>query len=76
VDFTWLDSYLKECRRLREQEEELMKDVKGWELGTYWGEPVFFTRPKNEWHDLINNEYYAHSSYYMQRWSNNFFKWF
>jgi len=34
---------LKEIRRLRDVEEDLMKDVPGWEVGTYFGHPIFKT---------------------------------
>jgi len=74
--FDHLPRYLKECRRIREEEEQVMKDVKGWEVGTYFGEPIYKTRPKDEWHDVQVNEMYAHSPYLSQRWATNFYKWF
>ncbi|XP_050521802.1 NADH dehydrogenase [ubiquinone] 1 alpha subcomplex subunit 13 [Daktulosphaira vitifoliae] len=52
--------YLKQLRRNREAEEELMKNVKGWKTGTLYGEPVY----KTVGDKLIPpsyNEYYMHS---------------
>ena len=53
--------FLKQLRKNRDEENELMKDVPGWETGTLWGEPVY--------HNLVNRfpwvnpeEYYAHVS--------------
>ena len=37
--------YLKQLRKNREAEAELMKDVEGWEVGTYFGQPVYRTLP-------------------------------
>lgn len=68
--------YLKRCRLLREEEEELMKDVPGWIVGTYWGEPIYHTRPKDEWHDISDMEYFAHSPNYKFQFHNNFYKYF
>lgn len=33
--------FLKRLRQNRDEENELMKGVAGWETGTLWGEPVF-----------------------------------
>ncbi|XP_059176647.1 NADH dehydrogenase [ubiquinone] 1 alpha subcomplex subunit 13-like [Physella acuta] len=33
--------FLKLLRRNRDEENELMKNVKGWKTGTLWGEPVY-----------------------------------
>jgi len=68
--------YLKRCRRLREEEEELMKGVPGWVVGTYWGEPIYHTRPENEWHDILPSEYFSHSANYHYRLAFNFWKYF
>ncbi len=35
---------LKDARRIRDEEEELMKDVPGWQTGTYYGTPIFKTQ--------------------------------
>ncbi|ODN01726.1 NADH dehydrogenase [ubiquinone] 1 alpha subcomplex subunit 13 [Orchesella cincta] len=67
--------YLKRMRSLRDEEEELMKGVPGWVVGTYWGEPIYHTRPENEWHDITPTEYLAHSPHYKQQYMVNFYKW-
>ncbi|XP_041980744.1 NADH dehydrogenase [ubiquinone] 1 alpha subcomplex subunit 13 [Aricia agestis] len=54
--------YLKQLRRNRDAEAELMKDVPGWEVGTYYGEPVYKNLPKDTLVDPIFHEYYVHSS--------------
>eukprot|EP00088_Acartia_fossae_P050532 TRINITY_DN56622_c0_g1_i1.p1 TRINITY_DN56622_c0_g1~~TRINITY_DN56622_c0_g1_i1.p1 ORF type:complete len:152 (+),score=13.69 TRINITY_DN56622_c0_g1_i1:49-504(+) len=54
--------YLKQCRRNRDHEAELMKDVEGWEVGTWYGHPVFKTTG-DKWVDPDVNEYYVHCSY-------------
>lgn len=40
--------FLKQMRRNRDEEAKLMKNVPGWKVGTFYGEPVFKTLPKNE----------------------------
>ena len=40
--------YLKQLRKNRDKEADLMKDVAGWEVGTYFGTPVFRTLPKDQ----------------------------
>lgn len=52
--------YLKQIRRNRDEEAKLMANVPGWEVGTWFGEPVFKTVPKNEWVDPSFNEFYCH----------------
>ena len=41
-------AYVKSVHRIRDAEEDLMKDVPGWETGTWWGEPVYKTIPDGE----------------------------
>merc|ERR1711997_190414 len=38
-------AYMKELKRRRDAEIELMEDVPGWECGTYYGIPVYKTVP-------------------------------
>ncbi|KAJ8926659.1 hypothetical protein NQ314_020962 [Rhamnusium bicolor] len=55
--------YLKQLRRNRDEENELMRNVEGWKTGTWYGEPIYHTQDKNL---LINprfQEYYVHASY-------------
>ncbi|GLG95605.1 NADH dehydrogenase (Ubiquinone) 1 alpha subcomplex subunit 13 [Gryllus bimaculatus] len=56
--------FLKQLRRNRDEEEKLMANVDGWEVGTYKGEPIYKTIPKDKFIDPMYNEYYAHSSYW------------
>ncbi|VVC26531.1 GRIM-19 [Cinara cedri] len=53
--------YLKQLRKNRDVENKLMKDVKGWKTGTYYGEPVYKTVPKEKIIHPSLNEYYAHA---------------
>ncbi|EAT42790.1 AAEL005538-PA [Aedes aegypti] len=55
--------YLKQLKRNRDEEADLMKDVKGWQVGTWYGEPVFKTLPKDQFVDPSFQEFYVHSSY-------------
>ncbi|XP_055637908.1 NADH dehydrogenase [ubiquinone] 1 alpha subcomplex subunit 13 [Toxorhynchites rutilus septentrionalis] len=55
--------YLKQLRRNRDEEAELMKNVKGWEVGTWYGEPVFKTLPKDKFVDPTFQEFYVHSAF-------------
>ena len=40
--------YLKQLRRNRDCERELMSDVEGWEVGTYFGQPLYKTLGDDE----------------------------
>ncbi|KAJ6649192.1 NADH dehydrogenase [ubiquinone] 1 alpha subcomplex subunit 13 [Pseudolycoriella hygida] len=55
--------YLKQLRRNRDEEASLMANVKGWEVGTWFGEPVFKTLPADKLMDPTFNEFYVHTSY-------------
>ncbi|KXJ71416.1 NADH dehydrogenase [ubiquinone] 1 alpha subcomplex subunit 13 [Aedes albopictus] len=55
--------YLKQLRRNRDEEADLMKNVKGWEVGTWYGEPVFKTLPKDKFVEPSFHEFYVHSKY-------------
>lgn len=48
-------------RKNRDDEEKLMKNVKGWKTGTLFGEPVYKTRDQNELIPPSLNEYYVHA---------------
>lgn len=39
--------YLKQVRLNRDEEADLMKNVAGWKVGTWYGEPIFKTLPKD-----------------------------
>lgn len=59
--FIILFRYLKQLRRNRDAENELMKNVKGWKTGTFYGEPVYKTVGEERIIDPGLNEYYVHS---------------
>ncbi|CAH1637429.1 unnamed protein product [Spodoptera littoralis] len=54
-------AFLKQLRKNRDAEAELMKDVPGWEVGTYYGEKVYKLLPPDTLVEPIFHEYYAHS---------------
>ena len=50
-------------RRNREEENSLMKNVPGWETGTWFGEPVYKTNKNYDvWINPSATELYAHTS--------------
>jgi NADH dehydrogenase (ubiquinone) 1 alpha subcomplex subunit 13 len=53
--------FLKQCRRNRDYETELMKDVEGWEVGTWYGHKIYKTTGE-KWIDPDINEFYVHTS--------------
>ncbi|XP_072400325.1 NADH dehydrogenase [ubiquinone] 1 alpha subcomplex subunit 13 [Diabrotica undecimpunctata] len=55
--------YLKQLRRNRDEERELMKNVEGWKTGTWYGEPIYKTKDKDTLIHPVFHEYYIHSSY-------------
>lgn len=57
-----LDRYMKYVRKMRDSEEKLMKDVPGWEVGTWYGEPLFKTVPDDYWYDPTLLEFYTHAN--------------
>jgi len=64
--------WLKFLRRNREEERALMKDVPGWRVGTFYGEPIFYTLPPDNWWDPTWPEIQAHTSFYNR---NSVNKW-
>lgn len=48
-------------RRNRDAEAELMKNVERWEVGTYYGEPIFFLDDENQYRDPLYWEHFAHA---------------
>ncbi|XP_022129292.1 NADH dehydrogenase [ubiquinone] 1 alpha subcomplex subunit 13 [Pieris rapae] len=53
--------YMKQLRRNRDAEAELMRNVPGWEVGTYYGERVYKLVPPDALVQPIFHEFYAHS---------------
>lgn len=53
--------YLKHLRRNRDSEAELMANVEGWKVGTWYGEPIYKTQPDDHLVEPRILEYYAHA---------------
>ncbi|CAG0914940.1 unnamed protein product [Notodromas monacha] len=53
--------YLKHVRKLRDEEEKLMADVPGWQVGKLYDEPIFKTVGDDFWWDPQMNEFYLHN---------------
>lgn len=56
-------AYLKQLRRNREEERELMKNVEGWKVGTWYGEPIYQTKDPDTLNPQTYHEYYVHNSW-------------
>merc|ERR1712073_170163 len=55
--------YLKQLRRNRDCERDLMADVEGWEVGTYFGQPLYKTLGDDEIQQhMLRRSFYIHSS--------------
>lgn len=68
--------YLKQIRRNRDEEAELMKNVPGWVVGTWYGEPIYKTVPPNKWYGPSIYEFYGHTSDAEFRKRANIKHWF
>ncbi|KAG5874255.1 hypothetical protein JTB14_026477 [Gonioctena quinquepunctata] len=55
--------YLKQLRRNRDEETNLMKNVEGWKTGTWYGEPIFHTVKSDTLINPTFHEYYVHASF-------------
>ncbi|XP_063226031.1 NADH dehydrogenase [ubiquinone] 1 alpha subcomplex subunit 13 [Bacillus rossius redtenbacheri] len=53
--------FLKQLRRNRDEEAKLMANVPGWEVGTYYGEPIYKTAAPDTLIDPHYDEYFAHA---------------
>lgn len=56
-------SFLKQLRKNRDMEADLMKNVEGWVVGTYYGEPIYKTVPEDTLMEPRLREWYIHNSY-------------
>jgi len=55
-------AYLRQLRTNRDEENELMKNVPGWQTGTLYGEPVY--QNVNQRFPVVHpEEYYIHAPY-------------
>ncbi|XP_014479958.1 PREDICTED: NADH dehydrogenase [ubiquinone] 1 alpha subcomplex subunit 13 [Dinoponera quadriceps] len=66
---------LKQMRRNRDEEAELMKNVERWEVGTYYGEPIYFLDDADQYRDPTFFEHFAHTDpkIYMDRVARHLF---
>jgi NADH dehydrogenase (ubiquinone) 1 alpha subcomplex subunit 13 len=55
--------YLKQLKVNRDEEAKLMANVEGWEVGTWFGEPLFKTLPKDKLIDPMFYEFYVHTHF-------------
>merc|ERR1712083_1197681 len=53
--------FLRHLWNNREEERELMKNVPGWKVGTWYGEPVYHQEAKREKY-VQTCEYFAHNA--------------
>ena len=53
--------FLKQLRRNRDDEASLMKNVPGWKVGTWYGEPIFKTLPKDTLPEPHWQDFCAHA---------------
>lgn len=61
--------YLKQVRRNRDEEARLMANVPGWKVGTWYGEPIYKTIPKDKFINPSFYEFYGHTAnkYFLER---------
>ncbi|XP_043286503.1 NADH dehydrogenase [ubiquinone] 1 alpha subcomplex subunit 13 [Venturia canescens] len=57
-------AFLKQTIKNRDEEADLMKDYPGWEVGTYFGEPIYKTVPEDTFIVPQLNEYAVHAPKY------------
>lgn len=54
---------LRQCRINRAEEERVMKDVPGWQVGKYFDEPIFYTTPPDMWIEPNTYSLWTHAPY-------------
>lgn len=71
--------FLKQLRINRDEERELMKNVAGWKVGTWYGEPIFKTRPTDKFEEPLDSPHWqdfnAHAPYRNYADRANFHLW-
>lgn len=67
--------FLKQVRRNRDEEANLMKNVKGWVVGTWYGEPIYKTKPKDYFDEGTWDDLCVHASYGTSAVRQNFHLW-
>lgn len=55
--------FLKQIRRNRDEEAKLMKNVPGWKVGTWYGEPIFKTVAKDTLPEPHWQDFCAHTDF-------------
>ena len=55
--------FLKQLRRNRDEEAKLMANVPGWEVGTWYGQPIYKTLPKDTLVTPCFSEFYGHTTW-------------
>lgn len=55
--------YLKQIRRNRDEEANLMANVADWKVGTWYGEPIYKTKPADKFYDPSYKEFYGQTSF-------------
>merc|ERR1711874_469030 len=53
-------AFLTQLHKNRIEEEKLMADVEGWEVGKFYDEPIYKTVKENKFFDPIIQEFYVH----------------
>merc|ERR1712024_54979 len=66
--------YLKQCRRNRDAEAKLMGNEEGWEVGTWYGHPIYKTTG-DKWIDVTFDEFYAHCDKERKNKAANLIHW-
>lgn len=56
-------SYLKQLRRNRDEETDLMKNIQDWKVGTWYGERIFKTIPAEHLVDPQFKEFYINTTF-------------
>lgn len=54
--------YLKQLRRNRDEEAKLMANVEGWKVGTWYGESIYKTAPKDGLVEPSFFDFYVHAN--------------
>merc|ERR1712071_386601 len=54
-------AHLLQIRKNRDNEEKIMENIPGWEVGKWRGEKVFKTLGEEEWVDQTLTEFYGNS---------------
>jgi NADH dehydrogenase (ubiquinone) 1 alpha subcomplex subunit 13 len=67
--------FLKQVRRNRDEEAKVMKNVPGWVVGTWYGEPIYKTKPKDYFDEGTWDDLNVHASAWESDKRTNFSLW-